>query len=42
MEGHDHDYYAVAAELNLKVWEFLKTANSNWQSAKTLTTDEHG
>ncbi len=23
MEGHDHDYYAVAAELNPKVWKFL-------------------
>src|SRR5258708_6275754 len=23
MKGHDHDYYAVAAELNPKMWEFL-------------------
>lgn len=31
MKGHDHDYYAVAKELNPKIWSFL--------SASSLDTD---
>jgi hypothetical protein len=35
MKGHDHNYYAVAKDLNPKIWEFLRThpldEEANWQ-----------
>ena len=36
MKGHDHDYYAVAKELNPKIWSFLSSSNldadAKWQT----------
>ncbi|HET9363700.1 MAG TPA: TonB family protein [Candidatus Angelobacter sp.] len=36
MEGHDHDYYAVAKDLNPKIWSFLSAssldADAKWQT----------
>jgi len=36
MEGHDHDYYAVAPELNQQIWKFLSANKLEeapvWQS----------
>lgn len=26
MKGHDHDYYAVAKDLNPKIWEFFRNS----------------
>ncbi len=38
MEGHDHDFYAVAGDLNPKIWEFLKatslSSQPEWESYK--------
>lgn len=35
MKGHDHNYYAVAKDLNPKIWEFLRNHplddEANWQ-----------
>jgi TonB family protein len=35
MKGHDHDYYAVAKDLNPKIWSFLSAssldADAKWQ-----------
>jgi TonB family protein len=36
MEGHDHDYYAVAKDLNPKIWSFL-TASSLETAARWQT-----
>lgn len=36
MKGHDHDYYAVAKDLNPKIWSFLSAcsleADAKWQT----------
>jgi TonB family protein len=36
MQGHDHDYYAVAKDLNPKIWSFLIAnnldADAKWQT----------
>lgn len=36
MKGHDHDYYAVAKDLNPRIWSFLKAssldADAKWQT----------
>ena len=36
IKGHDHDYYAVAKDLNPKIWNFLSTgsldADARWQT----------
>ena len=36
MKGHDHDYYAVAKDLNPKIWSFLSAssldADARWQT----------
>ncbi|HKV95072.1 MAG TPA: PHB depolymerase family esterase [Candidatus Angelobacter sp.] len=36
MKGHGHDYYAVAKDLNPKIWSFLSAsslqADAQWQS----------
>jgi poly(3-hydroxybutyrate) depolymerase len=35
MKGHDHNYYAVAKDLNPKIWEFFRNhpldEEANWQ-----------
>jgi TonB family protein len=40
MKGHDHDYYAVAKDLNPKIWSFLSASSletdAKWQTYRFL------
>jgi TonB family protein len=43
MKGHDHDYYAVAKDLNPKIWSFLSAssldADAKWQPYHFATAE---